>query len=48
MPLSRPGPVTIAAVPLRYTAGAVPGRALESKITMLTPGRISMLPECLA
>ena len=48
MLLSRSGPATIPAVPLMYTADAAPGRALESKITMLTRGRISTLRECLA
>ena len=46
--LSRPGPATIPAVPLMYTADAAPGRPLESKITMLTPERIPMFCECLA
>ena len=48
MLLSRSGRATIPAVPLRYTADAAPGRALESKITMLTRGRISTFCECLA
>jgi hypothetical protein len=41
-------PATIPAVPPMYTADAAPGRALESKITMFTPGWIPMFCECLA
>lgn len=48
MLFSRPDPVTTPAAPLRYTAGAAPGGTLESKITMLTCGRASMLRGCLA
>jgi hypothetical protein len=45
MHLRSSDPVGKSAAPLMYTAWAAPGGTLESKITMLTCGWVSMLRE---